>query len=214
MIKEQFYGQTIKELIEFFNLDINGVVHVGAHKCEELKIYTDYVDQDKTLWIEANPSLIDESLKSYPGLKIFNEVVGEVDGEVINFNITNNTLSSSTLDFKEHSKLHPHVKVVDKFEAKTKTLNTIFKENNLNFSDYNFLVLDIQGVELSAIKGLQDNLSHFDIIFTEVNEDELYEGCCRLNELDSYLTSFNFKRRFTTTLNGYGNALYIKPQTN
>jgi FkbM family methyltransferase len=210
MIKENYYGQTIKELIEFFNIEFKGVLHVGAHKCEELEIYNNYITPDKIVWIEANPTLVKENLKSYPNLKIFSEVVGEEDGKEVNFNITNNTLSSSTLDFKEHSKLHPHVKIVDKFKTYTKTLNTIFEENNLNFNNYNFLVLDIQGVELSALKGLKNNLSHFNAIFTEINEDELYEGCCKLKDLDVYLQQFNFKRKFVTSLNGYGNALYLK----
>ena len=42
MIKEQYYGENIDELIQFFNCDIKGVLHVGAHKCEELSTYTKY----------------------------------------------------------------------------------------------------------------------------------------------------------------------------
>ncbi len=46
MIKEKYSGETIDSLIEFFKLKINGILHVGAHKCEELNVYTKYVDKN------------------------------------------------------------------------------------------------------------------------------------------------------------------------
>jgi hypothetical protein len=76
--------------------------------------------------------------------------------------------------------------------------------------EYNVLILDIQGAELLALQGLSSLLNNFNTIYTEVNEEELYSGCCKLEDLDSYLSSFGFKRKYISTLNGYGNALYIK----
>ena len=36
MIKEKYSGEAIDELISFFKLNVKGILHVGAHKCEEL----------------------------------------------------------------------------------------------------------------------------------------------------------------------------------
>ena len=72
MIKEEYYGENINELIQFFNCDIKGVLHVGAHKCEELSTYTKYTNN--IVWIEAIKSLVEENLQLNPDLNIINEI--------------------------------------------------------------------------------------------------------------------------------------------
>ena len=74
---------------------------------------------------------------------------------------------------------------------KTKTLETIFNENLLH-GKFNTLVLDLQGTEMLALKGLKDIINEFDIIYTEVNEKEIYKECCILEDLDLYLNKYNF----------------------
>jgi hypothetical protein len=53
-----------------------------------------------------------------------------------------------------------------------------------------------------------------DFIVSEVNIEELYEGCCLIDDLDSYLLNFDFKRVKTILWDngsvGWGDALYIK----
>jgi hypothetical protein len=74
----------------------------------------------------------------------------------------------------------------------------------------NILNIDIQGAELLALKGLGNLLENFNFIYTEVNEKEIYIKCALLSEIDEYVSTFGFERRYLNTLNGYGNALYIK----
>lgn len=207
MIKEKYSGETIDSLIEFFKLKINGILHVGAHKCEELNVYTKYVDKNNIYWIEANPNLVNQFKDLVPN--IINEIVYDSDGHHIKFKITNNTLSSSILDLEYHKVIHPNVIVSDIIEGKSKTLKTIISENNIP-NTLNLLVLDLQGVELMALKGLKELINNFDYIYTEVNELELYKNGCLIEELDGYLRDFNFNRKYINTLNGYGNGFYIK----
>jgi FkbM family methyltransferase len=209
MNKEKYPGETINDLVNFFKVPIKGILHVGAHKCEELNAYLKYVSIDKILWVEAFPDLVKENLQKNPDLQILNEVVGDEDGKDIEFKITNNTLSSSMLDLAYHKEIHPHVVVTDILKLKTKKLKTILSEQNLE-EQYNLLILDIQGAELLALHGLGSLLENFNVIYTEVNEKELYKDCCKLEDLDSYLGKFNFERKYINTLNGYGNALYLK----
>ena len=209
MLVEKFYGENIDGLFSFFNTDVKGILHVGAHKCEELETYLKYTSIDKILWIEANQSLIDYNLKNNPSLKIINAVVSDKDEQDIEFKITNLTNCSSILDLDYHKEIHPHVEVTETVKLKTKTLKTILTQDNLE-NNYNVLILDIQGAELLALQGLSFLLNNFDTIYTEVNEEELYSGCCKLEDLDLYLSSFGFKRKYLNTLNGYGNALYTK----
>jgi FkbM family methyltransferase len=207
MIKEQYYGENINELLQFFNCDVKGVLHVGAHKCEELSTYNKYTNN--IVWIEAIKSLVEENLQLNPDLNIINEVIGDIDGKEIEFKITNNVFSSSILDLKYHKKIHPDIFVTSTYKTKTKSLKTIYKEYNLK-SDLNLLVLDLQGVELLALTGLGDLINDFNYIYTEINEEEIYEDCCKLNDIDSYLTKYGFEKKYLMVLNGYGNAFYIK----
>ena len=150
MNKEKYPGETINDLVNFFKVPIKGILHVGAHKCEELNAYLKYVSIDKILWVEAFPDLVKENLQKNPDLQILNEVVGDEDGKDIEFKITNNTLSSSILDLAYHKEIHPHVVVTDILKLKTKKLKTLLSERNLG-EQYNLLILDIQGAELLAL---------------------------------------------------------------
>jgi hypothetical protein len=53
-----------------------------------------------------------------------------------------------------------------------------------------------------------------EFILSEVNVEELYEGCCLIEELDSYMKSYGFERIITDMWDdgavGWGDALYIK----
>jgi len=209
MIKENHPGENIDPLILFFKLNIKGVLHVGAHKCEEQNVYLKYTSNKNIYWIEAIKFLVEENLSANPNLNIINECIGDEDDKEVTFKISNNTLSSSILELGEHKNLHPNVVVSDTIVTKTKTLKTIFLQNQLK-NKFNMLVLDLQGAEMLALKGLKDIINEFDIIYTEVNEKEIYKECCILEDLDLYLQSYNFERKHLNTLNNYGNALYLR----
>ena len=209
MIKEKYSGEAIDELISFFKLNVKGILHVGAHKCEELEVYSKYTTESNIYWVEAIKDLVDQNLENNPNLNLINEVIGDEDGKDIEFKITNNTLSSSILELGEHKNLHPNVVVSKIIKAKTKTIKTILSENKIE-DKFNLLVLDLQGAEMLALKGLGDLLNNFEVVYTEVNEKEIYKECCILEDLDLYLSKFGFERKYLNTLNSYGNALYIR----
>ena len=55
------------------------------------------------------------------------------------------------------------------------------------------------------------SLDYVDYVFTEVNQDEVYENNANILDLDSYLSRWNFTRVETTWEGGvWGDALYIK----
>ena len=46
-------------IVRKYNMLIHGVLHIGAHRCEELIHYRNYgLTNDKIIWIEANPRLV------------------------------------------------------------------------------------------------------------------------------------------------------------
>jgi len=202
---------TFNELNVFLkNINISGVLHIGAYECEEMPFYNKLgVNQNDIVWIDAIPTKVDEAkLRGIPN--VYNAVITDTDDQDIVFNISNNGCSSSVLDFGTHSQEHPHVVYIDKIQQKSITINTFFEKNNLNASKYNFWNFDIQGAELMALKGASKYINYAKAIYLEVNEKELYKNCGLITEIDEFLLQYNFKRVLTNmTQHGWGDALYI-----
>jgi FkbM family methyltransferase len=183
-----------------------GILHLGAHKCEEAPLYhTIGVNDENILWVEANSDLINPYQNN-----ILNAVVSNKDNEDVEFIITNNMESSSILELYTHHIEHPHVKEINRRNVKTITLNTLYAINNIPFDRYDFINLDIQGAELKALQGATNILPHIKAIYTEVNEKELYKDCALMHQIDAFLNSYGFKRVATQmTQHGWGDALYM-----
>jgi len=197
----------LHELVKKYNIQFRGILHVGAHECEELNDYEIYLPRNKILWVEALPGKVNECKQRYQNLLIENAIVSDVV-ENVRFNISNNGQSSSILDFGLHSTFHPHVHYVASFESETKLLKDLISKYDI---DYNFLNLDIQGAELKALKGMEEYLPKVDYIYTEVNSDYVYKECALVTELDDYLSKFGLVRVETKmTECKWGDAFYIR----
>ena len=205
----------VADILTKSNIKVNGILHIGAHGCEELDCYNNYfgIKSENIVWIEAMPDKVSQaSNRGIPN--VYCAIISDKDDEDVTFNVANNGASSSMLEFKTHSHEHPEVVFIDKFTSKTTRLDTFFKQHNLEGSKYNFWNIDIQGAELLALKGSVENLKYVNVICVEVNINELYENCALIGELDTFLSTFGFKRAFTSmTPHGWGDAMYIRPNT-
>jgi len=205
----------LKEALPQFNIECSGVIHVGGHKAQEYQEYKD-AGLIHQVWIEANPHFHYETInviKEDSNCIALNYAVFDEEKE-ISFGLANNGQSSSILPLKEHLKYYPNIRYDGFLTITTKRLDKIIEENSLDTSKYDGLVMDVQGVELRVLKSLGDKLNNFKFVQSEVNLEELYEGCCLINELDDYLSSFGFERVITKLWDngavGWGDALYIK----
>ena len=51
-------------LIQHFNLHIRGVLHIGAHECEEMGAYKKAgVEENNIIWVEAMENIVDNMKK-------------------------------------------------------------------------------------------------------------------------------------------------------
>lgn len=210
----------LNDLIKKYNILFKGILHVGAHKCEEITDYERFIPRNKILWVEAIPALVEKCKNDFPDINIEQAVITDKN-ETVTFNISNNGESSSILELGTHSVLHPKIYYIYKFQAETKLLSQFINNYNIN---YNFLNLDIQGAELKALKSLGNILHQFDYIYTEVNSSYIYKNCALIGEIDNYLTAFNFVRvetewwvhnpdnsnNYPDNSNNWGDAFYIK----
>jgi FkbM family methyltransferase len=199
----------IKAFLAGKGISIKGILHIGAHECEELRDYVAQgVSADSVDWVEANPALV--SRMAERGIKVHNAAVSDVEAE-LPFYITNNGQSSSLLPFGTHEASYPWCKVVETITVRTQTLSTLIQEKSIPIHQRNFWNLDIQGAELSALKSAGDAINHADAIYAEVNTQEVYKGCGQLPELDAFLESKGFKRvMISMTDAGWGDALYVR----
>lgn len=193
-----------------------GVFHVGAHECEERDAYLAHgISDENIVWVDGNEDIV-KRMKDRGIRNLYHALVDEEERDVV-FYITNNGQSSSILEMGTHASMYPHIQVVEKRAARTTTIKALQQKEKIDFTNLNFWNFDIQGVELQALKGSGDLLKYADALYLEVNTEEVYKGCAKLNELESYLFSQGFFRVAISIYengrpggDGWGDALYMR----
>jgi len=210
----------LDKIVNDYGMNIRGVLHVGAHYGQE---YQDYVRQGIKNLVFFEPSIpsYKELLKTLPkknaphkernqgvGIKTFNIALGnEVGEKELYVETVNRGMSNSLLKPGTHLTLYPGIKFDKKETVKIDKLDNIEFDRSL----YNMINIDVQGYELEVFRGAQKTLQHIDIIYTEINLEQVYEGCCQVEDLDKFLGGFGFVRILTKAPNKtWGDALYLK----
>jgi FkbM family methyltransferase len=204
-------AQTVIDILKQRNINVKGALHIGAHECEELGFYNQLgLSPEKVIWIDALQRKVDEAkAKGIPN--VFQAVVTDKDDDLVTFHITNNVQSSSILEFGTHATHHPGVNFIADIQLKTVTIDTFFLRNGLNLKNCEFWNFDIQGAEMLALKGGKIALEFPKAIYLEVNTEEVYKGCAKMDEIDSFLKTHGFERVLTNiTPCGWGDALYVR----
>lgn len=189
-----------------------GVLHIGAHDCEEAPVYSaaGVCPETCVVWVEGHPVFAAEAKARHPRFTIIEACVSDAE-EVADFIETNNRESSSLLELHEHKAEHPHVVETRRLKVQTKTMRTVAREHALDMARFDFLVLDVQGAELRVLRGMAELLCHFEHVYTEVNTRELYKGCALLDEVQAFLGEHGFERKdMRLTTHGWGDALFSR----
>lgn len=201
------------ELVKKYDMQISGVLHLGAHLAEEAPEYKN-AKVGEVWWVEANPAVqgkIAARLISYPEQNLIEGLVYSVAGESVNFNVTNyDGMSSSIFPFGTHSEFSPDTHFVDRVNITSTTIDDIVSAFNVRA---NFLNMDLQGAELHALQGGRNYIDQqAQYVYTEVNKDEVYVNCAKVGELDEFLTPYGFERVETSWVpdQGWGDALYVR----
>lgn len=205
---------SLDKIIDTYHLNIRGVIHIGAHWGQE---YTDYKRRGIKKVIFFEPvrntfNMLKSKIPKDDNIMLFNIALGNETGKKKMFiEHANNGQSSSLLKPKGHLYQYPYI-VFDGEE-----IVTIDKLDNIVFEriDYNMINIDVQGYELEVFRGAIETIKHINIIYTEVNCDEVYEGCARVEQLDLFLKDFGFERIETYWAGvTWGDALYLKHDIN
>jgi FkbM family methyltransferase len=205
-----------KQLILDYKIDIKGIIQLGSHFFQEREVFLELgvknlvlVEPQEHAFNKTEQRALEAVDKGQINeLHLFNCAVSNEEGRMMmNCDENNHGESSSLLMPKLHLTNCPWVRFVKQEEVEVKRLD------NLKFdrSNYNGLVMDLQGAELMALKGAKETLKSIDFIYSEINFVEMYEGCALVGDLDNFLMDFGFVRVKTgTDRGGWSDAIYIK----
>jgi FkbM family methyltransferase len=193
------------------NISIEGVLHIGAHDCEELSFYGQLgVDTSSVYWIDALEfKVLQAQQRGIPN--VYQAVVTDKDEDNVVFHVSNNIQSSSVLEFGTHLKHHRGIDFIHHIPLKTTTVDTFLEKHSIDPTRLHFWNFDIQGAELLALKGATKALAFAKALYLEVNTEEVYKGCGQMHELDAFLSGYGFTRILTNVTGaGWGDALYVR----
>ena len=207
---------SFRQLKQKYDMNISGVIHIGAHFGQEAK---DYVDNGITEMVFFEP--LSENLEvleynlSYvandANIMIYPVALGNEEKEVEMYVSNRDRMCSSVLKPKVVLEQYPDITFDERETVEMMRLD----DTDLEFDKFNFLNIDVQGYELEVLKGGAKTLEGIDYIYTEINRAEVYENTPHVDELDSYLKPYGFIRvESDWTGDTWGDGLYIKEKSN
>ncbi|HTV04120.1 MAG TPA: FkbM family methyltransferase [Acidobacteriaceae bacterium] len=176
----------------------HGVIHVGANRGQERFLYARY--GLKVAWVEPIPDIFMElqsNLTGFPDQMAYNALIAAQDGTKYQFHISDNEGSSSSI--LESNKQHNDswmgkIRYPRSIELEALSLPTFIRTNGIDLASFDMLVLDAEGAELLILEGAKEILPHFRYIQCEAVNFEVYSGCCKLQDLDAYMSKQRFKQ--------------------
>ena len=189
-----------------------GVIHCGANIAEELYLYEER-GIDNVCWIEADPRTYEKLQSVLSNRKedvIINAAVSDHNGMSDFYVMDNDGASSSLLMPTGHLVKYPTIKHTEKIKVLARTLDSLIFEGSIAIKNHDFLYMDLQGSEYFALKGFENNIKHIKYILSEINYEEIYQGCVLVDEFDEYLSGLGFIKQWATIHEtvGWGDAYY------
>tara|TARA_R100000664_G_scaffold34234_1_gene55438 strand:+ start:5721 stop:6347 length:627 start_codon:yes stop_codon:yes gene_type:complete len=199
-------------LIKKYNMKITGVIHIGGHIGKEYDEYQKIKTIEHMVFYEPDPDNF-KKLKARVGHdeRVFciNRALGPFSCEAdLHREYNNNGQSNSLLEPFKHTHIYPDIVFNEKLKVKVDPLDR-YKTS----SKFNFINMDVQGAELNVLLGASKTLHNIDYIMTEVNRDELYKNCALIEDIDYFLSKYNFERveeEWDRDNPVWGDAFYVK----
>lgn len=189
------------------------VLHVGACQLEELPKYNTAGIAD-IVWVEARPDAVMEMRAKHPREKILQACVGSSTGKTVTFDTYANGMCSSALRSTAYLRSFTRAKVNSSCQMKIITLSDLFSRSNIQ-RPFDFLNVDVQGLELEVLKGYPDKWWPFvKVVYVEVNAIAQYEGSCTPEEVDLFLMQKGFVKKCEKWCGnvGYADVVYVRNQ--
>ena len=114
---------------------------------------------------------------------------------------------SSSLLEPEFSIIQKWLEFKEKINVPTMTLNTFFKQNNIDKVD--FVHMDVQGAELKVLEGAKEKLKKIKTIWLEVSNVELYKNQPLTDEIEMFMKKNRFHLIKSEFSGQFGDQFYV-----
>jgi FkbM family methyltransferase len=194
-----------------FNLVLNGVIHIGEHKGQEIDDYLE-LSLKKIYVFEVNDEhapILNSYAERFIEVKI-HYVEISCRQRLATFKLMSEYQSLSLFQLQVHADFYSDINKTSQSAVEAKTLDSILIDQSSH--DINYLNIDIKGAGLAALRGAQQTLLHIDLITIEVNFAKTCEGCPLIEEVDLFLFDRGFIRVETSTPfhPTWGHAAYVR----
>ena len=170
--------------------DINGVVHVGTNYGYELEQYRK-MGIEYFMGFEPLPSAIEAFGKKYPTLATNKEYFFPVAlGSVGSYDL----LNIASGDGQGSTFLYPIEKeeFVDDVVCAVVMFDEFIDFTRMPMDNFDCLVIDVEGMELDVLIGMEDNLDYFKYLNIECSKDVYYEGGVEADAVIEWLNDMGF----------------------
>jgi FkbM family methyltransferase len=178
----------LSELKNKYSMNINGVIHIGAHFGEEHQTYKS-LGIDNIVYFEPVKKTFDVLKEKVKDAILYNCALGQ-DNKMVEMFI------EEADEYGCSSILQPSSNY-DSVKFSPNELVEMKRLDDFNFKGYNFLNIDVQGYEYEVLKGSHSTLEHVDYILCEVNrnisEKKMdYIGAVTIDEIINLLKPYGF----------------------
>ena len=173
-------------LVNKYNLNIKGVIHIGAHYGQEYDLYK-YHNIKNLVFFEPlrdNFSVLEKKLVN-ENVLLINKALGSKNQKIeMNVETANSGQSSSILEPNLHIKQYPHIIFHKKEVVDMITLDSYFENNNDLIEKYNFInnLRSIDDYELKSTLNYLHDINNIYIIFNEEEKKEIKSIIKKIND--------------------------------
>jgi len=167
--------------------DITGLVHIGANDGYEIEFYRQ-MGIAPVLAFEPLTKARKIALKRYrddPEVVIHSEALGNIDGNAL-FYITPGDGKGSTL----MKPLRPEP--CEDYDIIMINRWSSVEAQDIDKSRYNCCVIDVQGMELDLLRGMDEQIKSFDFFSVECSLEPIYKGEASVHEVIAYMDRMGF----------------------
>ena len=204
---------SLTRLLEAYKVPRSGCLHVGANFGQEAEVY-DHLGFRKVVWVEGYApyrARLLEAVGSRSNHTVVGLMVSDVEGEQMEFSVASNTGSSTVFEPTDAWRsTFKNLEMVDKETVVCGRLDRVLlaELDEATLNSLAFLVLDVEGSELKALRSMGRLIENVCFAFIEVSLREIFRNGPLLVDIDRFMLSHSFERIYIKTGAASGDALY------
>jgi FkbM family methyltransferase len=168
------------KFFKFYNIEINTVLDIGAHKGKWTQTFKEQYPNVKTLMIEANEDHVDDLTKTGPYILA---LVGKDNEEVDYYMCEDKNNTEGNGIYKENT----NVPFTSK-KRKTVTLDSLLPEQT-----FDLIKMDVQGAELDIIQSSPGFIHNAKYLWLELQPHNYNIGAPSAGKVIGYLNQIGFE---------------------